>query len=54
MIDVGTNGRANDSAAFNASEVGDAIKENLLNFPENDTLPGSNIKVYSFVNKVYI
>ena len=45
MIDVGTNGRANDSAAFNASKVGDAIKENLQNFPEIDTLPGSNIKV---------
>ncbi|XP_046808794.1 uncharacterized protein LOC124420347 [Lucilia cuprina] len=51
MIDVGTNGRVNDSAAFNASEVGDAIKENLLSFPENYTLPGSNIKVpYVFVS----
>ena len=42
------------TAAFNASEVADAIKEYYLNFPENDPLAGSNIKVYSFVNKVYI
>ncbi|XP_037818972.1 putative nuclease HARBI1 [Lucilia sericata] len=48
MVDVG---RANDAAAFNASAIGNAIKNNFLNFPENEELPGTNTKVpYVFVS----
>lgn len=46
MVDVGINGKANNVTAFNASGIGNAIKENSLNFPEDEELPETNLKVF--------
>lgn len=45
FVDVGTNGRANDAAVFNQSQIGFAVSNDQLNFPENKELPGTNTKV---------
>ncbi|XP_037822868.1 uncharacterized protein LOC119611377 isoform X2 [Lucilia sericata] len=45
FVDVGSNGRANDASVFNQSEIGIAIRNEALNFPENQELPGSDVKV---------
>ncbi|KAI8114761.1 hypothetical protein CVS40_12903 [Lucilia cuprina] len=45
FVDVGSNGRANDASVFNQSEIGIAIRNKALNFPENKELPGSDVKV---------
>lgn len=49
MVDVGTNGRANDAGTFRNSSIGYAINNDLLNFPDNKKLPKTNLTVKPLV-----
>jgi hypothetical protein len=42
FIDVGSNGRANDSAVFRDSTLNSAIENNLLNWPDNCVIVGDD------------
>lgn len=49
-VNVGTNGRAHDSAAFNESSFCEALLKNQFDLPEDAELPGSTDRVpYIFV-----
>ncbi|XP_036343074.1 putative nuclease HARBI1 [Rhagoletis pomonella] len=41
-VNVGTNGRANDAAAFNESSFLEGLKKNAFNIPPDSKLPGTN------------
>lgn len=49
-VDVGCNGRANDNNVFERSTLYTAINSNFLDLPDDECLPGTNLKVpYIFV-----
>lgn len=45
LVDIGCNGRVSDGGVYANSAISTALRENLLNIPQEKTLPGSNIKV---------
>jgi hypothetical protein len=44
-VDVGTNGRVSDGGVFAKSELARALQDNTWNFPNDQPLPGRNIRV---------
>ncbi|XP_031335351.1 putative nuclease HARBI1 [Photinus pyralis] len=44
-VDVGVNGRNSDGCVFRESSLKHYIDNNLLNFPDDKTLPGTTLKV---------
>lgn len=49
-VDMGINGRISDGGVFRESSLREALNKNSLNLPEDEHLPGTNIKVpYVFV-----
>ena len=42
FIDVGSNGRVNDSAMFRNSTLNSAMESNLLNWPDNSVITGDD------------
>lgn len=45
FVDVGCNGRVSDGGVYANSSLSSVIQRNGLNFPEDDFLPNTNIKV---------
>ncbi|XP_018398079.1 PREDICTED: uncharacterized protein LOC108776068 [Cyphomyrmex costatus] len=45
FVDIGKNGRTHDSTVFRESPLGIKLKENTLNLPQPNTLPGFNFKI---------
>lgn len=44
-VDVGCNGRVSDGGVYQNSTLCDAVNQNTLNFPDNDFLPKTTLKV---------
>ncbi|XP_011858851.1 PREDICTED: uncharacterized protein LOC105556374 [Vollenhovia emeryi] len=45
FVDIGKNGRIHDSTVFRESPLGKKLKENALNLPQPNILPGFNFKM---------
>lgn len=44
MVDVGANGRVSDEGVFSNTKFYELLVENILNIPQPDKLPNSEIK----------